>query len=110
MFLLIGAVLLIIGFAITGIAGSNTTLLIGGTLIRSLGAGPLLSAVFALVPDVVDYGYWKFGVHSEGLISSAQSIGSKVGIGFGKNQSSWKVRDLAMRSILESFAMSRKMK
>lgn len=89
MFLLIGAVLLIVGFAITGIAGSNTTLLIVGTLIRSLGAGPLLSAVFALVPDVVDYGYWKFGVRSEGLISSAQSIGAKVGIGFGSALTGW---------------------
>lgn len=89
MFLLIGAVLLIVGFAITGIAGSNTTLLIVGTLIRSLGAGPLLSAVFALVPDVVDYGYWKFGVRSEGLISSAQPIGAKVGIGFGSALTGW---------------------
>lgn len=89
MFLLIGAVLLIVGFVITGIAGTNTTMIIVGTVVRSLGAGPLLSAVFALVPDVVDYGYWKFGVHSEGLISSAQSIGSKVGIGLGSAMTGW---------------------
>ncbi len=89
MFLLIGAVLLIVGFVITGLAGNNTTLIVVGTVIRSLGAGPLLSAVFALVPDVVAYGYWKFGVHSEGLISSAQSIGSKVGIGFGSALTGW---------------------
>lgn len=89
MFLLIGAVLLIVGFVITGIAGNNTTMIIVGTVVRSLGAGPLLSAVFALVPDVVDYGYWKFGVHSEGLISSAQSIGSKVGIGLGSAMTGW---------------------
>ena len=89
MFLLIGAVLLIVGFAITGFAGNNTTMIVVGTVIRSLGAGPLLSAVFALVPDVVDYGYWKYGVHSEGLISSAQSIGSKVGIGLGSALTGW---------------------
>ena len=89
MFLLTGAVLLIIGFAITGFAGNNTTMIIVGTIIRSLGAGPLLSAVFALVPDVVGYGYWKYGVHSEGLISSAQSIGAKVGIGFGSALTGW---------------------
>lgn len=87
--LLIGAVLLIVGFVITGIAGNNTTVIIVGTVVRSLGAGPLLSAVFALVPDVVDYGYWKFGIHSEGLISSAQSIGSKVGIGLGSAMTGW---------------------
>ncbi len=89
MFLLMGAVLLIVGFAITGIAGNNTSMIVVGTVIRSLGAGPLLSAVFALVPDVVGYGYWKFGVHSEGLISSAQSIGAKVGIGFGSALTGW---------------------
>lgn len=89
MFLLIGAVLLILGFVITGFAGSNTTLIVLGTVVRSLGAGPLLSAVFALVPDVVEYGFWKEGVRSEGLISSAQSIGSKVGIGLGSALTGW---------------------
>ena len=88
-FLLIGAVCLIVGFVITGFAGDNTTMIVVGTVIRSLGAGPLLSAVFALVPDVVEYGYWKFGVRSEGLISSAQSIGSKVGIGIGSALTGW---------------------
>lgn len=89
MFLLIGSVLLVAGFAIMGLAGNNTTMIIVGTVIRSLGAGPLLSAVFALVPDVVEYGYWKYGVRSEGLISSAQSIGSKVGIGLGSALTGW---------------------
>ena len=89
MFLLIGSVLLIVGFAITGLAGTNTTMIVVGTVIRSLGAGPLLSAVFALVPDVVEYGNWKFGIRSEGLISSAQSIGSKVGIGLGSALTGW---------------------
>ena len=87
--LLIGVVLLILGFAITGLADENTTVIVIGTVIRSLGAGPLLSAVFALVPDVVEYGNWKFGIRSEGLISSAQSIGSKVGIGLGSALTGW---------------------
>ncbi len=88
-FLLMGAVLIIIGFAITGFAGDNTTMIIVGTVIRSLGVGPILSAVFALVPDVVEYGNWKFGIRSEGLISSAQSIGSKIGIGIGSALTGW---------------------
>ncbi|MCD8340568.1 MAG: glycoside-pentoside-hexuronide (GPH):cation symporter [Clostridiales bacterium] len=88
-YLSMGAVLLIAGFLITGFAGTNTTLVVIGVVIRALGAGPLLSAVFALVPDVVEYGYWKFGVRSEGLISSAQSIGSKIGMGFGSAMCAW---------------------
>ena len=88
-FLLLGAVLIIVGFAITGFAGDNTTMIVVGTVIRSLGVGPILSAVFALVPDVVEYGNWKFGIRSEGLISSAQSIGSKIGIGIGSALTGW---------------------
>lgn len=88
-FLLMGAVLIIVGFVITGLAGENTTMIVVGTVIRSLGVGPILSAVFALVPDVVEYGNWKFGIRSEGLISSAQSIGSKIGIGVGSALTGW---------------------
>lgn len=88
-FLLLGAVLIVVGFAITGFAGDNTIMIIVGTVIRSLGVGPILSAVFALVPDVVEYGNWKFGIRSEGLISSAQSIGSKIGIGIGSALTGW---------------------
>jgi len=88
-FLILGSILLLAGFAITGFAGSNTTVLIIGTVIRALGAGPLIGGVYAMIPDVVDYGEWKFGTRSEGLISSAQSIGSKVGIGFGSALTGW---------------------
>ncbi len=88
-FLLLGAVLIVVGFMITGLAGTNTAMLIVGTVIRSLGVGPILSAVYALIPDVVEYGYLKFGIRSEGLISSAQSIGAKVGIGIGSALTGW---------------------
>lgn len=88
-FLLIGAILAILGFAIVGFAGTNTTMIVAGTVIRSLGMGPLFSAVFALIPDVIEYGNWKFGMRSEGLISSAQSIRSKIGIGFGSAITGW---------------------
>ncbi len=84
-----GAILLIIGFCITGLAGTNAVMALVGVVIRSLGAGPLLSAVFACVPDVVEYGYWKFDIRCEGLLSSAQSIGSKIGMGFGSGMAAW---------------------
>ncbi len=84
-----GCILLIIGFCITGLAGTNATVALIGVVIRSLGAGPLLSAVFACVPDAVEYGYWKYGVRCEGLLSSAQSIGSKIGMGFGSGMAAW---------------------
>ena len=105
-FLLLGCVLLIIGFVICGLAGSNTTLVVIGVIVRSLGAGPLLSAVFALVPDVVEYGYWKSGIRSEGLISSAQSIGSKIGMGFGSAMTAWILAAVGYDATLETQAAS----
>ena len=88
-YMVLGACMLILGFVICGIAGTNTTLLIIGTVVRALGAGPLTGGVMAIVPEVVEYGNWKYGVRTAGLISSSQSIGSKIGIGFGSAICAW---------------------
>ena len=88
-FMLIGTAMLIIGFAILGFAGTNHTLLILGTIFRSIGAGPIFAGIFALIADACDYGEWKTGIRSEGLMSASQSIGSKVGIGFGSAMTGW---------------------
>lgn len=66
---------------------SGPLTLLGIVLLMNAPLG--LSAVFALVPEVVEYGYWKTGIRSEGLISSAQSIGSKIGIGLGSALTGW---------------------
>lgn len=84
-----GAVILILGFMILGFAGSNHTLLLLGTILRSIGAGPMFAGLYALCADVCDYGEWKTGIRSEGLISASQSIGSKIGIGFGSAITGW---------------------
>ncbi len=84
-----GCMALIIGFAILGLAGQNRTLVLVGTVLRSIGAGPIFAGIFAFIADITDYGEWKYGVRTEGLISAAQSVGSKVGIGLGSGMTSW---------------------
>lgn len=88
-FMLIGCVCLIAGFAVLGLAGSNHVLLILGTILRSIGAGPIFAGTYALIADACDYGEWKTGIRSEGLMSASSSIGSKVGIGFGSAITGW---------------------
>ncbi|MBE6164620.1 MAG: MFS transporter [Streptococcus gallolyticus] len=88
-FMLIGAALLILAFVILGFAGSNHILLLLGTILRSIGVGLMFAGIYALIADTCDYGEWKTGIRSEGLISSSQSIGSKVGIGFGSAITGW---------------------
>ena len=80
-------IILIIGFIILGFAGKNHTLLLLGTILRSIGVGPIFAVIYALVADTCDYGEWKTDIHSEGLISSSQSIGSKIGIATALTQS-----------------------
>lgn len=84
-----GAILMIIGFSITGLADTNRTMLAVGTVIRAIGLGPMFAGLYAFCADAADYGEWKFGVRSEGLMASSQSIGSKVGIGFGSACTAW---------------------
>lgn len=78
-----GAALTIIGSFIMAVAPANITIIMVGTIVKGLGAGPLMIATFAMLADTVEYGQWKTGVRSEGLTFSAQSFSEKVGTGLG---------------------------
>ena len=41
--------------------------------------GFIFSSLFAMTADVVDYGEWKFGIRSEGLVNSCTSFGLAAG-------------------------------
>lgn len=88
-FMAIGCGILILSFIVLGFAGTNHSLLILGTILRSIGVGPIFAGIYALIADAVDYGEWKTGIRSEGLMSASQSIGSKIGIGFGSAMTGW---------------------
>jgi GPH family glycoside/pentoside/hexuronide:cation symporter len=88
-FMLVGCAILIAAFVVLGFAGTNETLLLVGTMMRSIGVGPIFAGIYALIADSCDYGEWKFGIRSEGLMSASQSIGSKIGIGFGSALTGW---------------------
>ncbi len=77
-------IILAIGFAVTGMAGANVTMLLAGTVIRSLGISPMFAGLYAFCADAADYGEWKTGIRSEGFMASSQSIGSKIGMGLGQ--------------------------
>ncbi len=78
-----GAVLMMLGSCVIGLADTNLTMIMIGIIIRGFGMGPISSGVFAMTADVVDYGEWKTGIRSEGLVNSCTSFGMKVGIGLG---------------------------
>lgn len=58
------------------------TFLIGSAL-AGLGAMPSLGLMVAILNDTVEYGEYKTGVRTEGLLNSGASFGGKVGTGLG---------------------------
>ena len=84
-----GAFLMALGGLIIGAAGSNFPLVLLGLIIKGTGMGPIMSGIFAMTADVVDYGEWKTGVRSEGLVNCCTSFGMKVGIGLGSALCTW---------------------
>lgn len=87
--MIIGCGLIILGSIIVGAAGSNIPLVMVGLVVKGFGTGPIMSGIFAMTADVVDYGEWKTGVRSEGLVNSCTSFGMKVGIGLGSAVCTW---------------------
>ncbi len=73
----------LIGTVIMLIDPTNFTLILVGSTIRAIGGIPFTASFFAMLADTVEYGEWKTGVRSEGLVYSAGSFGTKIGIGLG---------------------------
>lgn len=87
--LILSAVVYTAGFAVTGIGGSNLVIVLLGQVIRGIGQGAFYANIFATIAQVVDFGDWKYGVRTEGLISISYGFGAKLGMGFGAAIASW---------------------
>lgn len=96
-----GAVLMILGSCVIGLGDTSLPVIMIGIALRGFGMGPIMSGIFAMTADVVDYGEWKTGIRSEGLVNSCTSFGMKVGIGLGSAVGS---AILAMGGYLEGTA------
>ena len=59
-----------------------TTFLIG-SVFAGLGAMPSLGLIVAMINDTVEYGEYKTGIRTEGMLNSGASFGAKVGTGLG---------------------------
>ncbi|SDZ57502.1 glycoside/pentoside/hexuronide:cation symporter, GPH family [Evansella caseinilytica] len=86
---MIGSVLIIIGSFIVLINPESLAVVLAGTIIRGIGFAPLAGTVFAMLADTIEYGEWKTGVRTEGLVYSGGSFGTKVGGGLGAAIIGW---------------------
>lgn len=78
-----GLVLDIIGMLILNFSNGSMGLIVISSIIRGIGNACGGATMWAMVSDTIDYGEWKTGVRTEGLVNSACSFGYKIGNGIG---------------------------
>ncbi|WP_207763400.1 MFS transporter [Bifidobacterium margollesii] len=87
--LLAASVVSIIGYALPMLMPSSFGFIMFTQIVKGIGYGPMLGAVWALFPDTIEYGYAKTGVRNEGLLYSGGSLGQKIGVGVGTALTGW---------------------
>ncbi|WP_083633489.1 MFS transporter [Alkalihalophilus pseudofirmus] len=86
---LVVTVIAIFGPIIKMIDPTNASLFLAGTVIQGFSLIPVLTLLYAMINDTNEFGEWKHGFRTEGLINSAASFGMKVGTGIGSALIGW---------------------
>ena len=73
----------ILGMLILNFAGGAMAGIVISSVIRGIGNACGGATMWAMVSDTIDYGEWKTGYRTEGLVNSACSFGYKIGNGIG---------------------------
>ncbi len=79
----IGLILDIVGMLILNYSGGVMAIIVVSSVIRGIGNACGGATMWAMVSDTIDYGEWKTGYRTEGLVNSACSFGYKIGNGVG---------------------------
>lgn len=79
----LGLILDIVGMLVLNFSDGNMVIIIGSSIIRGAGNACGGATMWAMVSDTIDYGEWKTGYRTEGLVNSACSFGYKIGNGIG---------------------------
>lgn len=87
--LIIGAIIYGIGFAMFAVVGTSYVGIMIASAVKGIGNAGISSCMFAIVSDTIEYGEWKTGYRTEGLVNSASSFGFKVGNGLGSAMLGW---------------------
>lgn len=86
--MVIGCIFNIIGLIFMLFTTNYIFIIICG-IIRGIGSACMGATMWAMVSDTIDYGEWKTGYRTEGLVNSACSFGFKIGNGLGSALLGW---------------------
>lgn len=67
----------------------NLMFYVGLSIVKSLASAPVMSAIYTFAGDIVDFNQWKHGIRTEGIATSVNSIGMKLGTGLGSALLGW---------------------
>ncbi|MBU3184555.1 MFS transporter [Clostridium estertheticum] len=87
--MIVGSIITIFAYGVMALSGKNVQILLLGNIIKGFGSGTIIACMFTMVSDTIEYGEWKTGLRTEGLINSASSFGFKVGGGLGAAMIGW---------------------
>ncbi|MCD7957326.1 MAG: MFS transporter [Lachnospiraceae bacterium] len=93
---------LILSFLLINIAPTSKSMLLACAFLRNFAGGPMFAGIYAFIADSANYVEWKTGIHAEGLMSSSQSMGQKIGMGIGGASVMWVLAAAGYDSTLEA--------
>jgi GPH family glycoside/pentoside/hexuronide:cation symporter len=87
---IMGGAIASVGFLLVALLVERSLpMLFLGNGISLFGMGFIISLIFVMISDTVDYGEWKSGVNAAGLLSASASFGQKLGTSLGGALSGW---------------------
>lgn len=84
-----GVAISFIGYAMVLLNPTSYAILYISAVIKGVGNAALSGVMYGMLADTVEYNDWKSGIRAEGLVFSANSIGSKIGSGIGSAVLGW---------------------
>jgi GPH family glycoside/pentoside/hexuronide:cation symporter len=87
--MLLGSVIGIVGCVIQFIAPATLIVYLAGCIVRGFGGIMFSASIFTLASDIVEFTEWKHEIRAEGLVTSVNSFGLKLGTGVGAGLVGW---------------------
>ncbi|MEV5027460.1 MFS transporter [Paenibacillus sp. LPE1-1-1.1] len=86
---LLGSVIMIAGSLVIGFDPASLPVVLTGVIIRAIGMMTITATLLAMLADTIDYGEWRTGMRTEGLVYSGGGFGAKAGTGLGGALIGW---------------------
>lgn len=80
---IIGGIIGTIGQLMMAINPTSFMWLVVCSVIKGIGQAATAGTMFAMIADTIEYGHWKTGIRTEGMLYSSTTFGAKIGAGVG---------------------------